>query len=50
MLSSWTNFNQAFGNNIINKDRGKTGEKEKASGNTKDTKLRFGLIKQILDC
>jgi len=29
MLSSWTNFIQAFGKNIINKDRGKTADKQK---------------------
>ena len=45
MLSSWTDYTQIFNKNIVNKDGGKITEKANATGNSLDTKLRFGLIK-----
>lgn len=45
MLFSWTNYTQTFSKNIVNKDGGKITEKANATGNSLDTKLRFGLIK-----
>jgi Reverse transcriptase (RNA-dependent DNA polymerase) len=45
MLSSWTNYTQTLGKNIVNKDGGKIAEKANATGNSVDTKFRFGLIK-----
>src|ERR1700683_1027563 len=45
MLSSWTDYTQTLSKNIVNKDGGKITEKANATGNSLDTKLRFGLIK-----
>jgi RNA-directed DNA polymerase len=45
MLSSRTNYTQTLGKNIVNKDGGKIAEKANATGNSVDTKFRFGLIK-----